>query len=87
MVDFSRITRTVCLEFYLSYPSEPEANATRIEYDLDRWVESLPFNIRPLKNLGESEGSLKAAKDPQWVKRQKLVLTIRKFPSNSGTRC
>ena len=82
MVDFSRITRTVCLEFYQSYPPDPEANATRIEYDLGRWWESLPSNIRPSRTLAESEGSLKGVKDPQWVKRQRLVLTMRKFLPN-----
>lgn len=78
MVDFSRITRSVCLNIYLS---ESPAPATidvvqQIEQDLDHWVKSVPEAIRPDPRHGPST-SLRSAKDPQWVKRQRLVLNIR----------
>lgn len=77
MVDFSRITRSICLSIYLQDLSVPRtvALAFQIEEDLDRWVDSLPEAIRPTSPLGQST-SLRGAKDAQWVKRQRLVLTI-----------
>ncbi|EEY15972.1 conserved hypothetical protein [Verticillium alfalfae VaMs.102] len=78
MVDFSRLTRTVCLGIYLSDTPvlSTTALAFQIEKDLDRWIESLPEQIRPNITAGPPS-TLKAARDPQWAKRQKLVLTIR----------
>ncbi|KAM9877728.1 C6 transcription factor [Verticillium dahliae] len=78
MVDFSRLTRTVCLGIYLSDSPvlSTTALAFQIEKDLDRWIESLPEQIRPNISAGPPS-TLKAARDPQWAKRQKLVLTIR----------
>ncbi|KAM0536579.1 hypothetical protein ACHAPP_002720 [Verticillium nonalfalfae] len=78
MVDFSRLTRTVCLGIYLSDTPvlSTTALAFQIEKDLDRWIESLPEQIRPNISAGPPS-TLKAARDPQWAKRQKLVLTIR----------
>lgn len=81
MVDFSRITRTVCLGIYLS-ASPPQRNvslAFRIEQDLDSWFDNLPSSIRPTRSF-ESERSLKRVKDSQWMKRQRLVLSISEPP-------
>lgn len=81
MVDFSRITRSVCLGIYLS-ASPPQRNlslAFRIEQDLDSWLDNLPPSIRPSRTC-ESERSLKRIKDAQWMKKQRLVLSISKFP-------
>ncbi|KAG7151694.1 putative transcriptional regulatory protein C3C7.04 like [Verticillium longisporum] len=77
MVDFSRLTRTVCLGIYLSDTPvlSTTALAFQIEKDLDRWIESLPEQIRPNISAGPPS-TLKAARDPQWAKRQKLALTI-----------
>jgi hypothetical protein len=64
MVDFSRITRTVCLGIYMS-ASPPQRNlslASRIEQDLDNWLDELPGTIRPSKTY-EIERSLKYVKD------------------------
>ncbi|KAH6683609.1 hypothetical protein F5X68DRAFT_171820 [Plectosphaerella plurivora] len=81
MVDFSRITRSICLSIYLSEDTVSRTVSTvhRIEQDLDRWVEGLPEAVRPKVHApaGAPTSSLRAAKDPQWVKRQKLVLNIR----------
>ncbi|KAH8201690.1 hypothetical protein TruAng_004128 [Truncatella angustata] len=52
------------------------AVAYRLEQDLDKWVESLPMAIRPKQSMGEPV-SLKSVRDPQWAKRQRLVLGIR----------
>lgn len=89
MVDFSRITRTVCLGIYLS-ASPPQRNvslAFRIEQDLDSWFDNLPSSIRPTRSF-ESERSLKRVKDSQWMKRQRLVLSISEPPlSDTETFC
>lgn len=77
MVDFSRITRTVCQGLYLS-DSPIQRNlliAQKIEHDLDLWRESLPINIRPAKTFASSR-SLKFVKDAQYMKKQRLVLSI-----------
>lgn len=82
MVHFSRITRKVCLGIYLQDAPTPGtvALANQIERELDAWVDSLPRPIRP--RIGSSPGqpeTLKSARQAQWVKRQKLVLHIRRF--------
>ena len=49
-----------------------------IEQELDDWVESLPPAIRPdTQNQLQQKPSLRSAKDAQWAKRQRLVLSIR----------
>lgn len=79
MVDFSRITRSVCLGIYLSDLSPPEllTRANQLERDLDGWVDELPETIRPSRTLVH-KSSLGAVRDAQYAKRQRLVLTIRK---------
>jgi hypothetical protein len=80
MVDFSRITRAVCHSIYLqdNTTSRTVELANQIERELDAWVDSLPAAIRPdTKSFGQPE-TLKSAKEAKWVKRQKLVLLIRK---------
>ncbi|KAK8024710.1 polyketide synthase [Apiospora arundinis] len=78
MVDLSRITRTICQKLYISNTTDFDtvALATQIDKDLDNWLESLPQAIRPPTQQHQSS-SLRSAKDPQWVKRQRLVLSIR----------
>lgn len=82
MVDFSRIIRRIRLGLYV-----PQSPATvdlglalqcvaSIEQDLDRWLGHLPQAIRPLGDSAQ-DTSLRGAKVPQYVKKQKLVLTIR----------
>lgn len=81
MVDFSRIIRRIRLELYV--PQSPATvdlglalqYAASIEQDLDRWLGHLPEAIRPLGDSAQ-DTSLKSAKVPQYVKKQKLVLTI-----------
>lgn len=78
MVDFSRITRTVCLGLYLS-ESPMNRNLTlarQIEVDLDHWLDELPPSIRPTRTFLSSR-SLKYVKDAQYMKKQRLVLSIR----------
>lgn len=78
MVDFSRITRALCLGIYLSDLSLPEllARANQLEQDLNRWVDSVPEAIRPSR-IFSRKTSLKSVKDAQYAKRQRLVMTIR----------
>ena len=84
MVDFSRIIRSICLGVYLPEIertlSKTVAVAKKIEEDLENWVDSLPESIRPTKNPAQLPRCLRNAKEPNWVKRQRLVLTIRRFP-------
>jgi hypothetical protein len=78
MVDFSRITKQVCLSIYLTEFDLARTldMALQIEQDLDRWVAGLPLDVRP--RLGAiATSSLQDARAPRWVKRQRLVLTIR----------
>ncbi|KAK8112025.1 uncharacterized protein PG998_008482 [Apiospora kogelbergensis] len=79
MVDFSRITRSVCQRVYLVNTTVPEAVtvAYQIENDLNQWVEALPKTIAPVLSTGPATSSLKGAKAAPWIKRQKLVLNIR----------
>ena len=78
MVDFSRVMRKVCLSIYLSEISVSKAVDVikQIEQDLDHWVAALPQEIRPRLQSSVAP-SLQDAKSPRWVKRQRLVLTIR----------
>lgn len=85
MVDLSRITKSICLDIYLS-DSTLERTVilgSRIEQDLECWVESLPPALRPLNQTGQRR-PLKAAIEPQYVKKQRLATTIRKFAYVEG---
>jgi len=81
MVDFSRITRKVCLRIYLqdSATAGTVSIANEIESALDGWVNNLPPSIRPQTKFSSQPETLRSAKEPKWAKRQKLVLLIRKL--------
>mgnify|MGYP007115602912 CR=1 FL=1 len=87
MVQFSRITKNVILSIYLadSTLQQSVVLARQIEQDLEHWLRALPEQIRPEKNKDEAR-SLKTIKDPQYAKKQKLVLKIRKYKSFRKTR-
>ncbi|KAH8891226.1 hypothetical protein GQ53DRAFT_648828 [Thozetella sp. PMI_491] len=78
MVDFSRITKNVVSGIYLAETTlEKIASLAReIGQDLDRWLQELPAQIRP-EMAPERVRPLSAAKEPQYAKKQKLVLKIR----------
>ncbi|KAJ4304480.1 hypothetical protein N0V90_000006 [Kalmusia sp. IMI 367209] len=79
-VDLARITRTICQKIYLPNPSiiDMITLTNQIERELDDWVGSLPPAIRPdTQNQLQQKVSLRSAKDAQWAKRQRLVLSIR----------
>jgi hypothetical protein len=80
MVDLSKITRRICLGIYLPETITPRtvALAYQLEQDLDSWLEGLPQLIRPKESIS-APLSLKSVRDPQWAKRQRLVLSIRRF--------
>ncbi len=80
MVDLSRITRKLCLGIYLqdNTTTKAVALAFQIEREMEEWLDSLPKAIRPQPALTTQPETLKSVKEPQWVKRQKLVLLIRK---------
>ncbi|KAL5116021.1 hypothetical protein ACEQ8H_006139 [Pleosporales sp. CAS-2024a] len=80
MVDLSRITRTICQKIYLPNLgiSDMIALTNHIESQLDQWLEALPPAIRPfLQSRVLQRSSLSSARDAVWIKRQRLVLTIR----------
>jgi hypothetical protein len=78
MVDISRLIRTICVNIYmLNLTLEKTiAVAAQIEQDIERWVETLPPELRPLTEVGQRR-PLKAAMVPQYVKRQRLATTTR----------
>lgn len=79
MVDYSKVIRSICLGIYLPETTVPRTVtlAHQIDLDLQKWVESLPEPIRPTGTV--QPRSLKSAKEAQWMKRQRLVLTMRKL--------
>lgn len=81
MVDFGRIIRRVSI-FYtteLSYRVENIEVAYQLENDMNIWLTSLPAWIRPGSEESRSANSLR---EPEWCRRHRLVLEIRK-PSKS----
>jgi len=78
MVDLSRIMKDISTKIYLSdeINLQTVSLAFRLQSKLDEWVESVPAEIRPRPNPSDLV-SLKFARDPQWMKRQRLVLTLR----------
>lgn len=77
MVDLSRITRSICLRIYLPQVtlSTAVALARKLEEQLEQWKTTLPEAIRPIDPSAQSI-SLMRSKDHQWMKRQRLVLTL-----------
>ncbi|KAE8316612.1 hypothetical protein BDV41DRAFT_573896 [Aspergillus transmontanensis] len=52
------------------------AVAAQIQQRIERWVETLPPELRPLTEVGQRR-PLKAAMVPQYVKKQRLATTTR----------
>lgn len=80
MVEFSRITKSVCQKVYLSDQSVSQLMdmIAQIEECLEQWLQRLPETIRPsITKPARQQSSLRRARDAQWVKRQRLVLNIR----------
>lgn len=80
MVSFSKITKRVCQDVFLSDETVSHAMRTIavIEEALDRWLQELPEMIRPtVAHSPQQQSSLRRARDAQWIKRQRLVLNIR----------
>jgi hypothetical protein len=81
MVDFSRIIRRIHLELYVAEsrdmrdPALTLQRVASIEHDLNGWLQNLPAAIKPEPG-SHRDLPLKSAKEPQYVKKQKLVLTI-----------
>ncbi|TIC90287.1 putative transcriptional regulatory protein C3C7.04 [Colletotrichum higginsianum] len=77
MVDYSKIIRSICLGIYLPETTVPRTVqlAHQIDQDLQRWAEDLPEAIRPTTSV--EPRSLKSVREAQWMKRQRLVLTMR----------
>jgi hypothetical protein len=81
MVSFSRIIRIIRLQLYV--PDSPATrdptvalqHAATIEQELDGWLANLPDTLRPQRVFSQ-ETSLKSAREPQFARKQKLVLGI-----------
>ena len=82
MVDLSRITKSICLRIYLPQPTLAAAIAPvrELESKIEQWIAALPEAIRPIVPSAQDLG-LQRARDLQWMKRQRLVLTMSGFPS------
>ncbi len=80
MVDFSKITRRICFSVYLQDNTTKRmlTLAFQIEKELDDWINSLPAAIRPQTTLTIQPETLKSVKEAKWIKRQRLVLLIRR---------
>jgi hypothetical protein len=82
MVDLSRITKSICLRIYLPQVTLAAAigPARELESQIEQWITALPEAIRPIVPSDQDLG-LQRARDLQWMKRQRLVLTMSRFPS------
>ena len=77
MVDLSRITKSICLRIYLPQVTLAAAiaPARELEKQIEQWIAALPEAIRPIVPSAQDLG-LQRARDLQWMKRQRLVLTM-----------
>jgi len=77
MVDLSRITKSICLRIYLPQVTLAAAiaPARELESQIEQWIAALPEAIRPILSSAQDLG-LQRARDLQWMKRQRLVLTM-----------
>ena len=82
MVDLSRITKSICLRIYLPQVTLAAAiaPARELESQIEQWITALPEAIRPIVPSAQDLG-LQRARDLQWMKRQRLVLTMSRFHS------
>lgn len=82
MVDLSRITKSICLRIYLPQITLAAAitPVRELENQIEQWIAALPEAIRPIVPSAQDLG-LQRARDLQWMKRQRLVLTMSWFPS------
>lgn len=82
MVHFSRLIRQVCIDIYL--PQNSAARTVELAQHLDQrfdgWLAHLPEPIRPRLESDRSS-KIGSHKEAMWMKRQKLVLNMRKWPS------
>lgn len=81
MVDLSRITKSICLRLYLPQVALAPAitKLREIESQIEQWIAALPEAIRPIVTPARDLG-LQRARDLQWMKRQRLVLTMSGHP-------
>lgn len=77
MVDLSRITKSICLRVYLPQVTLAAAItiSSELEGKIEQWIAALPEAIRPVV-LSAQDLGLQRARDLQWMKRQRLVLTM-----------
>jgi hypothetical protein len=82
MVDLSRITKSICLRIYLPQVTLAAAivPARELENQIEQWIAALPEAIRPIV-LSAQDLGLQRARDLQWMKRQRLVLTMSRSPT------
>lgn len=87
MVDYSKVIRRICLDIYLPETTVPRTVtlAHQIDRDLQAWAGSLPEPIQPTASA--QPPSLKSAREAQWMKRQRLVLTMSESKSLHDVLC
>ncbi|KAJ5520336.1 transcriptional regulator family: Fungal Specific TF [Penicillium fimorum] len=79
MIDLAQIIRQISVQIYHSRISLQDKLqlALQIEMEMDRWLARLPEMIKPdISGYGMSRSTLR---DPNWARRQRLVLGIRYY--------
>jgi hypothetical protein len=82
MVHFSRLIRQVCIDIYLPQNSASRTVelAQHLDQRFDNWLANLPDPIRPkLEPDQTAKIGTGSHKEAMWMKRQKLVLNMRKW--------
>jgi len=77
MIPFAQVVRKVSVFIYLSGSSvrDQTSKAFGLEQQLDQWFASLPEKLRPDPGVGQN--TLRLMKDPEWARRQRIVLELR----------
>jgi len=77
MIPFARIVRRVSVFIYLSGSSvrDQTSKAFGLEEQLDQWFAGLPEKLRQEPGVGQN--TLRLMKDPEWARRQRIVLELR----------
>lgn len=81
MVALSRIMREVALSLY-TLPCDMDQKLVRaktLDADLEQWLEQVPTQFQPDQQSTRPKFSLKPSRLPSHVKKQSVVLRLRKY--------
>ena len=82
MIPFARIVRRVSIFIYRSGSSvrDQTSKAFQLQVELDEWLAGLPEKLRPRQK--DTVNSMELMKDPEWARRQRVVLELRHWNVN-----